>query len=204
MDLASPAFNWVAAQRQAWDEGDPAWTTSIEDEVYMPHGSPAPLVGRRPSSCDEAIRHAAQDSTALYIALLPREIRDAIDSLLQSSAYTWLHSGMLKRLELNDSPRGSDGLVRVVSAEGEQVLIYGTSTAHRKARSTSLIICAKSRVARARSELSCVSRACRALIIAPEILPRLPLHETRQRPWSRDRDQWQSLRRLRCDFCCAS
>lgn len=101
-------------------EGKGEWTTAI-DEVHMPHRGPVPLVGRLFASCEEVKRHAARDNTALYIALLPRELRDAIDGLVR--AVTGLHAGALKRLDLDregDLVRGADRLVRVVSTEGDK------------------------------------------------------------------------------------
>lgn len=77
-----------------------------------------------PPSCTALLTRAAQDNTQLYFALLPSELRSAVDLLLR--APEWPRTGVLTPMKLSDDLASSSETVwgRVewaLAAEGEPV-----------------------------------------------------------------------------------
>ena len=165
----------------------------------MPHRGPVPLVGAfsPPARRSYGTPH---ETTPRSTSHFSRELRDAIDGLVR--AVTWLHAGALKRLDLDregDLVRGADRLVRVVSTEGEQALIYLTqrmNTVRSNVRSLLCeVTCLLGEEAHAVGffacrECACLSNSegllftrvsalcCLFLVICTGLCPHLPLHAT--------------------------
>lgn len=77
-------------------------------------------------TCAEALSQATQDSVQLFLALLPRDLRDQVDLLLQRAA-DWRHNGVLASIfhtESHSSGFSPPGLA--VKRNGDSVVVLGS------------------------------------------------------------------------------
>lgn len=71
--------------------------------------------------CSAAIAHAAQDSTQLFLSLLPKDLRTQVELLYRAVA--WHHTGELVSVPDVVLLRENSRMTRVLSAEGEEVML---------------------------------------------------------------------------------